>query len=222
MQKSTLVLFAAFFVAFFTISPARADTTYSISPSTIFANAGDVGDSFDVVFTNNGPSSLTVAAFAFEISVSSPDVTMTGADFNTGAIPYILPLSDSFDAQLPTPINIDSGQVLDGSDVVWNPFTSVTVDSGQSVALADVLFNVANDAAPGPVSITFTGVPSGGIVADSNNLADANANLITVDNYSAGTIMISSATAVPEPSAAVFLGAIVLIAALSRKIFARV
>src|SRR5271156_4067212 len=177
--------------------------TFSIAPSAISANAGDVGDSFDVVLTNDATSTenISIAAFAFEISVINPDITLTGADFNTGAIPYIFPLSDSFVAlNPPFTLNIDSGQTLDASDLT-NDGAGITIAPGQSVALGDILFDVASGAAPGLFPVSFTGVPSGGVVVDSNNLSDPNGIAVNVETFSGGTISIGG-TSVPEPNAA--------------------
>jgi hypothetical protein len=190
--------------------PARASTMYSISPATISASPGDAGDSFDVVLTNNGPGSISVAAFAFEVTVADPDVTLIGATYST-ALPYIFPADDSFDQINATLIeslcscsyplsstNIDTtNQTLVASDVT-NDGAGFTITSGESIGLAHVLFDVAFGSALGPVDLSFTGHASG-VVADSNNMSDPSANLISVDDYSGGTISISSSS-IPEPS----------------------
>jgi hypothetical protein len=76
-------------------SPIESNS-FSIAPSTVSASAGDVGDAFDVLLTNNGSFDISVAAFAFEVTVADTDVTLTGADFSTTAAPYIF-AGDSFD-----------------------------------------------------------------------------------------------------------------------------
>jgi len=205
--------------------PAHAATMYSISPATISASPGDVGDSFDVVLTNNGPDPISVAAFAFEVTVADPDVTLVGATYST-ALPYIFD-GDSFDqinaaliesfcsCSYPLSIpNVDTtNQTLVGSDVT-NDDAGITIASGESFGLGHVLFDVAPGAAPGPFDLTFTGNFSG-VVGDSNNMSDPLGNLISVDDYSEGSISVSS---VPEPSSlSLSLGALTVAVFLSRR-----
>jgi hypothetical protein len=180
------------------IRPANASTTYSIDPATISAQPGDVGDSFDVLFTNNGPGALSVAAFSFEVSVADPDITLTGADFSTNVSPYVF-AGDSFCEINSFPlnfVNIDgySPQILDASDVT-NDATGVNVASGASVDLGRVLFDVANPAQAGQFAVSFTGEVSN--VANANNLSTPDGVGISVDSFSGATISVS---AVPEPS----------------------
>jgi hypothetical protein len=175
-----------------------ASTSYSISPTTLSAHPGDVGDSFDVLFTNSGPGSLSVAGFAFEVSVADPDITLAGADFSTNVSPYIF-AGDSFDQINSLPlnyVNVDgySPQILDASDVT-NDSAGLTVASGSSVDLGRVLFNVASPAQAGQFGVSFTGEVT--TVANANNLATPGGAGIAVDSFSGGTISVS---AVPEPA----------------------
>lgn len=211
MSRFALGLVIAGCAAGLLCAPARADIIYSISPATVDATAGDVGDSFDVLLTNTGASAISVAAFDFEVQVTDSDITLTGADFNTGATPYIFPLSDSFVALNSLTLNFTSGSYLDGSDAT-NDATDVTVGAGDTVALGDVLFNVAAGATPGPFAVAFSCTPTPGVLADCNNLADAEGDLISVDTFDSGTIQISSTSAVPEPSTALPLAAALLAA----------
>jgi hypothetical protein len=205
--------------------PAHAATMYSISPATISASPGDVGDSFDVVLTNNGPDPISVAAFAFEVTVADPDVTLVGATYST-ALPYIFD-GDSFDqinaaliesfcsCSYPLSIpNVDTtNQTLVGSDVT-NDDAGIAIASGESIGLGHVLFDVAPGAALGPFDLSFTGNFSG-VVADSNNMSDPLGNLISIDDYSEGSISVSS---VPEPSSlSLALGALTVAVFLSRR-----
>jgi hypothetical protein len=188
-------------------SPAQAGTIYSISPANVFANPGDVGDSFDVLLTNSGTSDISIAAFSFEVSVTNPDITLTGADFSTGANPYIF-ATDSFDAINGFTLNTTSpGQTLDAGDVT-NDGAGITLAPGQSLALGDVLFNVANGTASGSYTVSF----SGG--ADFNNLSGPAGNAINVDSFSSGTIFISSVATVPEPVSALPLAGALIIGVL--------
>jgi hypothetical protein len=173
-------------------SAAHGTTILSIQPAVVPAIAGDTGDSFDVVLTNSGPSSISVAAFSFEVSVTDPDITLTSADFST-ALPYIF-AGDSFDATNGFPLNTTSGQTLDASDLT-NDGAGITVAAGQSFGLGHVLFDVAPNANPGAFPLTFTGG------AGANNLSDPNGNNIPIDAFTSAVIVITSpVAAVPEPS----------------------
>jgi hypothetical protein len=178
--------------------PAHATTTYSISPATVTAAPGDTGDSFDVMFTNNGPGSLSVAAFAFEVSVADPDITLTGASYSTVVQPYIFAGNSLFQMNsIPLGFcNLTgcSPQTMDALDVT-NDGSGVTVAPGQSADLGTILFNVANPAQAGPFTVSFTGQVSD--VANANNLSDPLGNGISVDFFSSGTIDVAP---VPLPS----------------------
>jgi hypothetical protein len=197
---------------------AHASTTYSIDPASISAQSGDVGDAFDVIFTNNGPNTVSVAAFSFEVSVADPDITLTGASFSTTASPYIF-AGDSFDQDNSETLNFTnlvgySPQILDGSDVT-NDATGISVGPGDSADLGEVQFDVASPAQTGSFAVTFTGEVSN--VANANNLATPEGDGISVDSFSGGTITVGS---VPEPSSLLLgsLGMAALIAGpLGRK-----
>jgi hypothetical protein len=199
-------------------SIAGASTTYSIDPATISASPGDTGDSFDVFFTNNGPDTLSVAAFSFEVSVADTDITLTGADYSTVVSPYIF-AGNSFFQDLPSPlnfVNIDgySPQILDAADLT-NDGTGVSIGAGQSADLGTVFFDVADPAQAGPFTVSFTGEVSD--VANANNLSTPDAVGISVDSFSSATINVAS---VPEPSSilpALLVIAIPIIGPFARK-----
>lgn len=190
-MKRILGILIASCAAAFTCSPARA-TTFSIQPSAVLAPPGSSG-AFDVLLTNNGPGSITVGIFAFEVSVADTDLNLTGADFSTGASPYIF-AGHSFDQDNSLLLNFSSGQTLDASDSYDISGSGVTLTAGESLALGEVLYSISPTAAPGPVTVSFTGTPS---VADANNLSTPSFNAINVNTFSGGTITIGS---VPEPS----------------------
>jgi len=197
-MKHALGMIFAICVAGAVARLAHASTTYSIDPAAISAHPGDVGDSFDVIFTNNGSAALSVAGFAFEVSVADTDITLTGADFSTNVSPYIF-AGNSFDqinSFTLNYVNVDgySPQILDASDVT-NDATGVSVGPGDSADLGEVLFDVADPAQAGPFAVTFTGEVSD--VANANNLATPEGDGISVDTFSGGTITVSP---VPEPS----------------------
>jgi len=192
-MKNALRLLVASCGAALICSSANA-TSFSIQPSTVTASPGAVGDAVVVVLTNNGVSSITVGTFAFEVSATDPDITLVGADFSTGATPYIF-AGQSADQTFSLPL-LDSttGQTLDASDSFFPFGSGVTLTSGESLALGEVLFDVSPTAATGPFTISFTGSPA---VANGNNLSDPNGNNIPIDTFTSGTINITST---PEPS----------------------
>jgi hypothetical protein len=195
-------------------SSANATTTYSIDPAAISAHPGDVGDSFDVLFTNNGPDPLSVAAFSFEVSVADTDITLTSAQYSTVAMPYIFAGDSLFQINsLPLNfVNVDgySPQILDAADVT-NDGAGVTVAPGQSADLGTVLFDVADPAQTGQFAVTFTGEVSD--VANANNLATPTGDGISVDSFTGATISVSP---VPEPASLGLLAA-GAVALLSRR-----
>jgi hypothetical protein len=209
-MKRILGILIASCAAAFTCSPAGA-TTFSIQPSAVSASPGSSGNAFDVVLTNNGPGSITVGIFAFEVSVTDADVNLTGADFSTGATAYIF-AGHSFDQDNSLPLNLpSSGQTLDASDSYDISGSGVTLTSGESLALGEVLYSVSPTAVAGPVTVSFTGTPS---VSDGNNLSDPSFNAINVDTFTSGTITITT----PEPSSIFLtLAGMAALAALRRR-----
>jgi hypothetical protein len=193
-MKRTLGVFIASCVVALICSPVRAGAILSVVPATIPANPGDGADGFDVVLTNTG-SSITVASFNFEVSVTTPNITLTGASFSTVADPYIF-AGHSFDQDILTPLNFTSGQTLDANDTYDVPGSGVTLTNGESLSLGYVMFSVANSATAGPFAVSFTGTPN---VTDANNLSDPSGNPVPISTFSGGTIDISGATT-PEPS----------------------
>jgi len=189
-MKRSFGIFIASCAAVLVCSPARAGTIFSIQPSTVAATPGSVGNAFDVVLTNSGPGSITVAGFVFEVSVTDTDITLTGADFSPAAFPYIF-AGHSFYESSSIPLNYTSGQTLDAADVYDIFGSGVTVASGESLALGEVFFDVSSGAAIGAFLVTFTGTPA---VGDANIWSDPLANLISVDSFADGTI-----ETVPEP-----------------------
>jgi hypothetical protein len=187
-------------------STAQANITFSIEPATVFAVPGDTGDSFDVVLTNSlDGSAVTIATFSFEVSVTDPDITLTGANFDTVAASYIF-AGQSLDQDTSTPLNSDTGQTLDAGD--QSDASGVTLDPGESLALGHVTFDVEGNAAPGIFPVTFTG---GSGAVGENRLLDASFNQINIDILTAGSIDV-----VPEPSSLLLmLAGIAAVAAAS-------
>ena len=111
--------------------------------------------------------------------------TSRGADFSTVAYPYIF-AGDSFDENYSLPLN----------------FTG----------LGDVLFDVADDATPGPFTVSFTGSTG---VANLNSLSDDAGDAISVDTFSGATGTVASPA--PEPGTALLLGGALSILGLLRR-----
>jgi hypothetical protein len=177
-------------------APAHASTIralFSILPATVYANPGDVGDAFDVILTDGGPGSISVQSFSFEVSVTDPAITLTGANFSTTPDSYIF-AGDSFDIDTSSALNTDSGQTLDASDLT-NDGLGITLTSGESLALGQVLFNVAGNAAPGPLAVSFTGG------TNFNNLSNPSGGNIPILSLTGDTIDVA-----PEPASAFLLG----------------
>jgi hypothetical protein len=177
---------------------ANAAINYSISPVTLSAQPGDIGDSFDVLVTNSGPAAVTVAGFVFEVAVADTDISLTGANYSTVGAPYIFAGNSLFqDFGLPLNFTNTSGgspQILDAGDVA-DYGESTTIAPGASTDLGQVTFDVSSSAQTGQFAVTFSGEVSG--LADANNLSTPDATTINVDSFSGGTISVSS---VPEPS----------------------
>lgn len=191
-MKQVLQILIASCAGVLACSSARADTIFSIQPTTVISAPGDIGDALDVVLMNTGPSSISVQSFLFEVSVNDADLTFTGANFST-ALPYIFS-GDSFDVINAFPFDSDGpGQVVDASDGT-NDGAGVTLASGQSLALGRLIFNVSPSAATGIVPVSFTG----GTLF--NALSNPSGGNIPVDTLTGGNINISSASTTPEPS----------------------
>jgi hypothetical protein len=213
VMKYTFRFVIAICTAALACSAARAEVVYAVQP-TLSAAPGDIGQSFDVILTNTGPSDISISGFVFEVTVSDPDITLTGADFSTGARPYIF-AGDSFDEDNSFPLSftgIDTtAQTLQAGDLT-NDISNVTLTSGESLALGDVLFDVADDATPGQFTVLFTG--STGVTL-LNNLSDDAGNAIPVDTFSGATGTIASPT--PEPGTALLSGGALGVLGLLRR-----
>ena len=187
MKHTSVILTAACLAGVF-CAQVQASTILSFQPSPVLAMPGDTGDAFNVVLTNTGPGTISVAAFSFEVTVADASITFTGADFST--TPGYIFAGDSFDQINGFALNalITNPQVLDATDGT-NDFTGVTLNPGNAFSLGRVLFNVSPTAAFGPIGLSFTG---GSVV---NALSDPSGLPINIDTLSDTDINI-----VPEPS----------------------
>lgn len=170
---------------------ASASVIYSITPIQPVAAPGEVGDAFDVIVTNTGPSSISVGGFFFGISTTDPDVTFTSALISTTADPYIF-AGDSFDNHLSIPLNFTSGMSLKANDQTFDN-AGITIGPGVSMALGEVFYNVSPSAVvPGFFTVAFVTNP--GVNTLSTPAPTSN---ITIDVLQSQDIPINT----PEPGA---------------------
>ena len=173
-------------------APCRADgLVLSLSNPEIIAAPASSG-TFEIWLTNTGTSSVSVAADAFELTLSGPgDVSFTDVSTATTLEPYIY--SQSLVEN--NPLIPFSFSTLPGTDVAgqdtWDninyPGGSATLSPGQVVGLGLVSFST-NSTASGVYSINF---------GNATSLSDPNENDVPIAGETGGTITIQS---VPEPS----------------------
>ena len=189
MHKRLLLLSLTF--AGLLAPAASASVIYSITPIQPVAAPGDVGDAFEIIVTNTGPSSISVAGFTFAISTTDPDITFTSAITSTMSDPYIF-AGDSVDDHAPIPLNLSSGMSLNADDETFDK-AGITLGTSSSMALGHVFYNVAGTAiVPGSFTVDFVTNPG------MNSLSTpAPTSNITIDTLQSETILINT----PEPGA---------------------
>lgn len=171
----------------------------SVSPD-ITAAPGTTGNGFDVLLTNLSGPAVSIAAFSFEISVLSPDITFTDASTATMS-PYIFDGNSLFG---PNITESNTLQTLDASDL-YAGAGDVVLGTGATLALGRIGFDVSSTAPVESVDLVFTGYPA-------TSLSDSQSNNIPITSLTGGSVDVLSATAtVPEPSSPVLL---LMIAAL--------
>jgi hypothetical protein len=193
LAATTIGILAAL-SAFFGVAPV-AHATLRLTAQSVTANAGAVNDAFDVYLTNLGTALVDVAAFSFEITTSSSDVTFEESTTATSLFPYILAGNSLFGPVISTNA---PGQTLDASDVAAVVGSFTVVNPGSSFGLGKVFFDVAPSASAEVASVDF----NANIAFTS--VLDQSGNLFSL-NFSNGQITINAAAAVPEPSSAVLL-----------------
>jgi hypothetical protein len=187
--------------------PARAGVILTVQ--TVAATPGS-GGTLQVTLTNDSATdSIDVSAFNFLIDSTSTDINLDSADFST-ILPYIF-AGNSFDEDNLLSLNTTSGQSLAAIDGADNPPAFTVVAPGASFGLADVLFDVAPNAALGFRPITFDRDPANTSVSDENGMP------ITIDAFVDGGVIVS-----PEPSPVwLMLGGLPFLALRSRRRFYR-
>ncbi len=180
-RRPWLLWFAAFIVLSAAI-PARAGLI--VTAESVSASDG----AFDVFLTNTGPSAVNIAAFTFEVNVSSSQMNFTDATINTTTNPYIFAGNSLLGPDILTSISL-SKTTLDAGDVTADA-SNVSVDSGASVGLGHVFFTTTG-ALIGDATVSFTGSPLTG-------LSDAAGTNVPIMTFTNGTI--SGVVIIPEPS----------------------
>lgn len=208
---ATRLLLPAAAAALLLFAPAlRADgLDVTIAPG-ISAAAGSTGNAFDVLLTNSGTSTVTLAGFSFGITTADTDITFTNADTSTVA-PYVF-AGDSFVDNYGFTLYINSlpGQTVEATDLS-NSGAGESIASGATVALGSILFDVAPGATPGAFAVTFEDFPTTSFADPSGNNLDFTA--------ASGTITITSSTSpVPEPAtSALMICALAFLFAMRRR-----
>ena len=190
---------------------AMADIVLSIQPNTPNPMPGDVGDSFDVLFTNTGLSEVDIAGFEFAVFTTDTDISFTEADASAIVYPYIF-AGDSFTVDylggvtsIASPATLPPlpGQEILAIDTT-NDATNVAVGAGDTTDLGTVLFNVAPTVSSQSFTVSFdttlAPVSAGGYLY--NNFSDANGDAIAPDSFVSADFDIGTA---PEPSPLILL-----------------
>lgn len=180
MKRLALFLFAGAVALF----PAPIDAGTIFAVESTGAAPGSTGNGLDVVLETT--STLNIGAFGVEVTSTDPDITFTGATTGTAAT-YIFSGNSLFGPDIGT--TTPPSQTFDASDLAVTTPTNI---SG-TVGLAHFTFNVANDATPGPFTISLTAL--------GNSLSGPNGDNISITDLENGTITISAPSSVPEPAA---------------------
>lgn len=176
--------------------PARADVLAISIQSPLSVNAGDSGDSFDVLLTNlNGPA-VSIAAFAFEISTTSTDITFTGANTGTLLAPYIFSGNSLFGPDITV---ANTGLDLSASDLFSVFASDITLGTDATVGLGHILFDVSAAAPTESVAVKLAPFPATSLSDDILNDIPISTLISSQVNISGGT------TIVPEPSSLILL-----------------
>ena len=177
--KHTLVLASA--AGLFLTGAPLAHATVIVAAPSITASPGTFGN-FDVTLSNNGPSTIQIAGFAFSITTTNSAITFTAVSISTAA-PYVFAGHSLFGPD----INAGTGTTLAATDNYDAPNTNVTIASGATVGLGHITYNIASIATSGNFAITLGAYPA-------TSLSDALGNNVTINTLIPGSISI-----VPEP-----------------------
>jgi hypothetical protein len=176
--------------------PTRADVLAISIQSPLSVKAGDSGDGFDVLLTNVSGPAVSIAAFTFEISTTSTDITFTDANTGTLAAPYIFSGNSLFGPDITV---ANTGQDLSAGDLFSVFASDITLGTGATVALGHILFDVSTKAPTESVGVTLAAFPA-------TSLSDDLLNNIPISTLTGSQVNISGgATIIPEPSSLILL-----------------
>jgi hypothetical protein len=162
--------------------PARAGIV--VTAQSVSASDG----AFDVFLTNTGTSAVDIAAFTFEVNVSSSQIAFTDATTSTTTSPYIFAGNSLFGPDILASISM-SGTTLDAGDVTADA-SNVSVGAGASFGLGHVFFTTTGTLI-GDATVSFTGSPL-------TSLSDAVGTDVPITKFTTGTII--GVAMIPEPS----------------------
>ncbi|HTS11527.1 MAG TPA: PEP-CTERM sorting domain-containing protein [Candidatus Limnocylindrales bacterium] len=207
LRMPFLMFLTMILAAFLAASPSHADgLIVSLSPLSDVP-AGSTGNTFDVLLSNTSGASVSVAAFFFEVTSSSSDITFTDATVDTSD-PYIFGADSLFGPDI-----IGSGSTatdINASDLDLD-FDGFALDPGVTVGLGHVSFDVASGAPTQTVTFSLAGFPG-------TSLADAAGNDIPIGTLVGGQFqIIGGVTPAPEPSSLLLLISAVPFAFLRRR-----
>lgn len=166
--------------------PAQATLLYSVQSVSV---AAGTSGSLDVTLQNTGPSSVNIAAFTLGLSVSTPDITFTGANTSTAST-YIFNGNSLFGPGIGT-TPPPPGQIVLASDATADA-SDFVLASGATVGIGHILFDISLGAVLGGDTVTLAAFP---ITSLSDSLGG------NVDfTGSNGTLTITPAAPTPEPA----------------------
>lgn len=202
IRRSLFTIAAA--ISLLVAAPVEANLIITVGSAS--AASPSSGNTLEVDLLNTGPLAISLAGFAFEISVSDPHITFTSATINTVAT-YIFAGNSLFGPVISTS---PTGQTLDASDI-WSSAGGAIVAAGATVGLGRVFFDVSPGDVSGPVTVALAPFPA-------TSLSDDAGNNVVIETLVNGSITITGLV-VSEPSglALVLLGFMILAAGTSSR-----
>jgi hypothetical protein len=173
---------------------ARAGLIFSIESITV--KAGSTGNSFDVNLTNTGSSAVLVHIFAFNLQLSTTNITLTDVTTDT-SMPYIFEGHSLLGPDITITSNY-SGAVVGGRDAnVLSDYGYVA--PGATVGLGHVFFNAGS--ATGPTALSFV----------SGTFVQSPVTGLSFTTSTGSITVTPQFSATPEPSSLAMAGGVALI-----------